>query len=127
MPVKEAHHKRGTAPAVADDQTHYAIAIAGLRPEGLDALSGSEAFLQYCAGEPAKAVGVRTLTGVDGGPLLVFLFSAVGEIRKPGVFRYPFGITFKPNTFEFVARIGQVEIKQKFDLRDMLYLRQLKL
>jgi hypothetical protein len=83
--------------------------------------------LQYCDGEPAKAVGVKTLTDADGGPLLVFLFPAVKEIREPGVFRYPFGITFKPNTFEFVARIGKVEIKQKFDLRDMLYLKQLKL
>jgi hypothetical protein len=127
MPVKAAHRKRGTVPAVADDQAHYAIAIGGLRPQGSDALSVSEAVLQYCDGEPAKAVGVKTLTDADGGPLLVFLFPAVKEIREPGVFRYPFGITFKPNTFEFVVRVGQVEIKQKFDLRDMLYFKQLKL
>jgi hypothetical protein len=127
IPIQEAHRVRGAAPVVAGDQDHYAIAISGLRPAGSDALSASEAFLQYCDGEPARAVGVKTLTDAEGGPLLVFLFPAVKEIREPGVFRYPFGITFKPNTFEFVARVGQVEIKQKFDLRDMLYLRQLKL
>jgi hypothetical protein len=127
IPVKEAHRKRGAVPVIVDDQAHYAIAIGGWRPPGSDVPSASEAFLQYCDKEPVKTVGVKTLSDADGGPLLVFLFPVVKEIREPGVFRYPFGITFKPNTFEFVARIGQFEVKQKFNLRDMLYLKRLKL
>lgn len=49
----------------------------------------------------------------------------MGEIRAPSVFRYPFGITFKPNEFRFAARIGRFEIRQKFPLRDMLYFKRL--
>jgi hypothetical protein len=130
MPVRQAHRKRGLAPVVDDGKTYYAIAIAGFRSDTLEAgfnLAAAEASLRYCGRTPEVAASVKVLRDADGIPLIVFLFPVMEAIRQPGVFRYPFGITFHPNEFHFVARIGSTEIRQTFSLRDMLYLKHLEL
>ncbi len=127
MPVKQARQRRGLAPVAEDGKSFYAIAIAASYPDAPPNLSTAEASLRYCDRDPAVATSVKLLRDGDGRPLIVFLFPVMEAIRKPGVFRYPFGITFHPIEFHFAARIGSVEIRQTFSPRDMLYLKHLEL
>jgi len=130
IPVMHAHRRIGSTPVSGEGDLCYVIAIAGLRideREAMSVLAAAEASLRYRDGDLVRATGVRVLRDIDGSPLLVFQFPKAEGIREPGVFRYPFGITFRPNEFHFAARIGPMEIKQKFTLRDMLYLRRLAL
>lgn len=130
MPVVLARRKSGSTLVPSGGDLHYQVSIAGFRMDEREAMSvfaAAEASLRYCDGDPVRATAVQVLRDLDGSPLLLFQFPKAEGIREPGVFRYPLGITFHPNEFHFAARIGPIEVRQKFALRDMLYLRRLAL
>ena len=129
MPVRQAHRRRGVEPIVPDGTAAYAISVAGL-PETAGELlrtGAADASLQYCEDEAVEATTVKAAVDGDGRPLLVFYFPLRSDVRTPGVFRYPFGLTFHLDEFHFTARIGPYEIRKAFSLREMLYFRQLEL
>lgn len=130
MPVMHARRRSGSTLVPGGGDLYYQVSIAGFRideREAMSVLAAAEASLRYCDGDPVRATAVRVLRDLDGSPLLLFQFPKTEGIREPGVFRYPLGISFRPNEFHFAARIGPMEIKQRFALRDMLYLRRLAL
>jgi hypothetical protein len=129
-PVVHARQRSGSAPVPSEGGPCYLIAISGLplqEPESARMIAAAEAYLSYGDGDPVEPTAVRLWRERDGRPLLVFQFPVAEGLREPGVFRAPLGIRFHRNEFRFEARIGPVEIKQRFDLREMLFLRRLAL
>ncbi|MFB3776648.1 MAG: hypothetical protein ACE141_03525 [Bryobacteraceae bacterium] len=130
-PIVHARRMSGSTPLAQDDGCHYQVSIAGFRIDRQRAesvLGEAEATLQYCSHDPVKAASVRVVRDLDDTPLVVFQFPKTEAVREPGVFRIlPFGARIRSNEFHFTARVGPVTMKQKFDLRDMIFLRELAL
>jgi hypothetical protein len=103
----------------------YRISIAGLPG---DPGNSTKASLQYSGREPINMSSSQVRRDRDEALLVVFEFPKTEPVRNPGVFRLlPFGIRIRPNEFQFAAEAGAIEIRQTFDLRDMIFLRDLAL
>jgi hypothetical protein len=124
-PVVHARRIMHSIPLEAPAGTVYRISIAGFRA---DSDRPSKASLQYSGREPVDVSEVRVVKDTEGNALMVFEFPRVEQIRDPGMLRVlPFGIRLRPNEFRFAAKVGPVEIRQSFDLRQMIFRRELAL
>ena len=130
-PMMHARRITDSIPLETDNSPVYRISIAGFRidPQKSESVLGAaKASLQYCDREPVKMSAVRVLRDSSEALLLVIQFPKTETVRDPGVFRVlPFGLRFRPNEFHFTASVGPVEIRQKFDLRDLIFLGELAL
>ena len=127
VPVQMAQRKIGSEPNDIGAEGGYEVAVVGLFPEDSEAFSTAKATLQYCDRDLVVASEVKMLKDSEGRQVVVFQFPVVEEIRVPGDFRFPLGITLNPNEFRFIARIGPFEIRREFSLRDMTYAGRLAL
>jgi hypothetical protein len=124
-PVVEARRIMHSISLEAPAGTVYRISIAGV---GSDSDRPAKASLQYSGREPVDVSEVRVVKDTDGNALIVFQFPRVEQIRDPGMLRVlPFGIRLRPNEFRFAAKIGPAEVRQSFDLRGMIFRRELAL
>lgn len=131
-PVKLALRKLGITPTVSDDDFSYAIALVGIDPhwyeaEDLNSRLLQMASLRYGDGDSVAPANARVVRQDNGAPLVLFLFPRRSDIATPGVFRWPFGIGMHSKDFDFSAQLGNIRIRSKFAVRDMLCLHKLEL
>jgi hypothetical protein len=119
LPVRQAAQKLGEEPLGADEQ-HYAVSIAGLPsftlngdPEELKSRLQSDAYLKKGKKKIAP-VDVKVVMR-DGNPILLLLFPRTEEI------------TAADKELEVSVRAGDLEIRQKFALKQMTFNGKLEL
>jgi hypothetical protein len=112
MPVRQAEQKLREEPLAADE-LHYAVSIIGLPsftlngdPEELKRRLQSDAYLKKGKKKIAP-VDIKVLMR-DSNPVLLLLFSRTEEI------------TVADKELELSMRAGDLEIKQKFALKQMM-------
>ena len=124
-PVVHARRVVKLTPLEGDGVAVYRISIAGLAP---DAGGSATASLRYSGGEAVNMSRVRVMKDADGSTLAVFEFPRAEGVRDPGLLRVlPFGIRLRANEFRFAATVGPAQVRQIFDLRQMICRRELAL
>ena len=117
-PVRLAIEKVNGKPTITGDQSYCAIAVVGVAVA--ERSPKPEAYLKATGRNRIQSIETRILDNS-----VLFLFPRT-ELLEPIVVRFPLGLKLG-NDVEFAARIGSVDVKQKFSLRGMTYLGKLEM
>lgn len=121
LPVREAELKTRDVGAPEVDENHYAIAVYGIPNRMVDGnaqqLAGElkkQAAIKRDGKKDLKPSSVEVLQQEDGA-VIVYLFSRSHEITR------------QDKQVDFEAQIGRLQIRQSFDVDEMIYQGKLEL